>query len=152
MHVTFCADKGKHSWVSFGNIIPFEGIADFEKRKEEITPEIKKKEPKYAAGFFIKPSIKLKWDDAVAEASGLMGKSPEERIEIFKRKNSKSNSLLNKSVRTVEQSEENAKKRKKTIADDEIITKKCKQEVNILKNQSNIFVYNLLTFSLLNAL
>lgn len=133
VHVTFCADRGKRSWVSFGNIIPFHGIADLEKRKQEITLEIKKKEPKYAAAFVIKPSMKLQWDDAVAEASGLMAKSPEARIEIFKPKTNKNNSSLNKLEKAVEQSEENTKKRKKTITDDEVITKKSKQEVNVVE-------------------
>jgi hypothetical protein len=130
VHVRYCADKGRHSWVPFSNIIPFLGIADFERRSKEITPDIKKKDPKYAAAYSIKPSMKLKWDDAVAEVTGLMAKSIETRIELFKPKNNMKDSL-NKSVGSSAKSDESNKKRKQGTTNEEIILKKPKAEVSI---------------------
>ncbi|XP_058804908.1 histone-lysine N-methyltransferase NSD2-like isoform X2 [Phymastichus coffea] len=125
LHVRYCADKDRHSWVPFASVIPFLGLDDFEKRSKEVTPDIRKKEPKYAAAFVIKPSTKLQWDDAVAEATRLMTKSIEKRIVLFNPENKEKNSLdksSNNSIKT----EENVKKRKLSLSTEEAVSKKSK--------------------------
>ena len=127
VHVRYCADKGRHSWVPVSSIISFLGLSDFARRGREITPEVKKLNPKYAAAFSIKPSIKLKWDDAVAEASGLMAKTVEARIELFKPK-AKNNGSLDKWLNSSGSIEENSKKRKVSV-DDDVSSKRSKPNV-----------------------
>lgn len=131
LHVRYLADKGRHSWVPFASILPFLGLDDFEQRGKQLTADIKKKDPKYAAAFVIKPSTKLQWDDAVSEANRLIAQSIEKRIEISNPEHPKKNSLdksLNNSMKTGE----NVKKRKRDLSTEEAASKKSKAQVRII--------------------
>ncbi|XP_014214983.1 histone-lysine N-methyltransferase NSD2 [Copidosoma floridanum] len=130
VHVRFCADKGRHNWVSSANLITFEGLAEFEKIGKEITSETKKKEPKYAAAFVIKPSIKLQWDDAVNEAIRLKSLSVEEINEIF-HPDYKRKKLLNKSLSLLLEDDKTRKSLLNgSFTDDDNVKKKRKISIN----------------------
>lgn len=83
VHVQYFGDGGRHNWVLSHYMMPFTGLEDFKARAKNITPEIKKKEPKYAASFTPKMGIKKQWGIGVTEASGLMHLSNEDRASIF---------------------------------------------------------------------
>lgn len=83
IHVQYFGDGGRHNWVLSHYMIPFTGLEDFKVRAKSITPEIKKKEPKFAASFTQKMAVKKQWGIGVTEASGLMHLSNEDRASIF---------------------------------------------------------------------
>lgn len=84
IHVQYFGDKGRHSWVSSNSMIHFTNLEDFQKLSESLTPEIKKKDAKYAAAFVIKPGLKVKWETAVDEANDVKSMTDDERADIFK--------------------------------------------------------------------
>ncbi|XP_043481484.1 histone-lysine N-methyltransferase NSD2-like [Leptopilina heterotoma] len=83
VHVQYFGDGGRHNWVLSHYMIPFVGLEDFKARAKSITPEIKKKDPKFAAAFTPKMGVKKQWGIGVTEASGLMHLSNEDRASIF---------------------------------------------------------------------
>ncbi|XP_046412948.1 histone-lysine N-methyltransferase NSD2 [Neodiprion fabricii] len=84
IHVQYFGDKGRHNWVKSHYMIPFSGIKNFETLAESLTPEVKKKDPKYAAAFIVKSGMKPKWDKAVSEATDVLSMTNEQRAEVFK--------------------------------------------------------------------
>lgn len=83
VHVHYFGDKGRHSWVSANSMMQFTSLADFLKLAESLTAETKKKDPKYAAAFIVKPGAKSKWHNAVQEATEAKPMAMEERLAIF---------------------------------------------------------------------
>ncbi|XP_077293329.1 nuclear receptor binding SET domain protein [Arctopsyche grandis] len=79
MHVTFFADNGRHSWLISNLLMRFNGLDDFNTIKSELTPEMRKKDPKYCAAFEIRQSKQTKWRSAVSEAEMLLRRPPELR-------------------------------------------------------------------------
>ncbi|XP_066584168.1 histone-lysine N-methyltransferase NSD2-like isoform X2 [Prorops nasuta] len=124
IHVQYFGDRGRHGWVSANAMISFTSLADFRKLSQSLTVEIKKKDPKYAAAFIVKPGIKFKWDSAVSEAMAVQKMTDKERIESFKPK-----------VTTIERQkkitsfiDEKSEKRKYSSDMDENAAKRIKQE------------------------
>ncbi|XP_033209231.1 histone-lysine N-methyltransferase NSD2-like [Belonocnema kinseyi] len=83
IHVQYFGDGGRHNWVLSHYMIAFSGLEDFKNLTKSITPETKKKDPKYAAAFSPKLGVKKQWGTGVTEASGLMHLSNEERASMF---------------------------------------------------------------------
>lgn len=138
IHVHYFGDKGRHSWVSANCMMQFTSLVDFLKIAESLTAEIKKKEPKYAAAFIIKSGAKLKWQNAVQEATEVQPIAMEERIAIFA---TKVKAVRSKRVKSVDEKSKN--KRKHSIEQnepDELIVKRAKSDVD---NVMLIIVYNL---------
>lgn len=122
VHVHYFGDKGRHSWVSANCMMQFTSLADFLKLAESVTAETKKKDPRYAAAFIVKPGAKLKWQNAVQEAMETLPMTTEERVAIFavkiiapKPKNAKSLTVdekINKRKHSIEQDEPDVKRTK----------------------------------------
>ncbi|XP_053972341.1 histone-lysine N-methyltransferase NSD2 isoform X2 [Hylaeus anthracinus] len=110
VHVQYFGDKGRHSWVSSNSMIPFTNLADFKKLSESITAEIKKRDPKYAAAFIIKPGIKSKWESAVEEAMEVQPMSNDERANTFKPKEKNAKSRSPKTLALDEKDKTNKRK------------------------------------------
>lgn len=100
IHVQYFGDKGRHSWVSSNSMIPFTNLADFKKLSESITVEVKKRDPKYAAAFIVKPGIKSKWESAIEEATEVQSMSNEDRSRVFK---PKEKNMKNKSPKMLDE-------------------------------------------------
>ncbi|XP_076646596.1 nuclear receptor binding SET domain protein isoform X2 [Halictus rubicundus] len=126
IHVRYFGDKGRHSWVSSNSMIPFTNFADFKKLSESMTPEVKKRDAKYAAAFVVKPGIKFKWESAIEEAMEVQPMSNEDRANIFKptEKNTKSRSPKS----TVIDEKDKANKRQYSNDSSEPDIKRVKQE------------------------
>ncbi|XP_012266706.2 histone-lysine N-methyltransferase NSD2 isoform X2 [Athalia rosae] len=126
IHVRYFGDKGRHNWVAANNLMPFTGIENFRSLAESLSNEPKKKDPRYAAAFIIKPSAKAKWDEAVMEATEVMSMSDEERAQLFMPKIKEPKSVTPK----VPQSDSNEKSRKRKLSLDhkKSLSKKIKQE------------------------
>lgn len=138
IHVHYFGDKGRHSWVSANYMMQFTSLLDFLKIAESLTAETKKKEPKYAAAFIIKPGARAKWQNAVQEATEVQPIAMEERVAIFATKVKVAKSKRVKSV-----DEKNKNKRKHSIEQnepDELIVKRTKLDVD---NVILIIFYNL---------
>lgn len=127
LHVRYCADKDRHSWVAFRYVMNYEGAAQFEKLSKEIIND--KKKLQMTPGYIIKPSLKSQWNEAVAEADKLMAQTLEKRIELFKPKKKKKTSENSDS--SDGKSKENGRKRKLSSSNEEIISKKSKSDVSI---------------------
>ena len=116
VHVHFFNDNGRHCWVPSHHMIPFKGIEDFRKRASLVTDEIHKKEPKFAAALFVKPSIFKTWQKAVAEAMDVLDELDLSPLECFKPQlkdmtnNVKKNSNTNLKRKQKEWDDKNAKK------------------------------------------
>ncbi|KAL0116161.1 hypothetical protein PUN28_011190 [Cardiocondyla obscurior] len=125
IHVHYFGDKGRHSWVSSTYMMPFTSLADFLKLAESLTPEIKKKDPKYAAAFIVKPGAKLKWQNAVQEATETQPMTIEERIAIFA---TKDKVRRRRSTKLLSFDESNTNKRKRSIEQDVLNIKRTRQD------------------------
>lgn len=66
----------------------FTSIEDFMNLSKSLTPEMKKKDPKFAAALVVKKA-KKKWNEAVKEAVEVQKLTIEERIERFAPKTKK---------------------------------------------------------------
>lgn len=109
IHVHFFNDHGRHSWIPAQNMIPFLGIEEFRKRAKSINDSFRKKEPKFAAAFNIKPNVFLKWQMAVAEAMDVLYDLDTTTLDDFK--------LQDKKSLAASENNETGKKRK--ILDDD---------------------------------
>lgn len=141
VHVQYFGDKGRHSWVSANCMIEFTDLADFLKLSESLTPEMKKKDVKYATAFIVKQGIKLKWDNAVEEATAVKHMTNEQRAETFvpKRK-------VSRFRETKTSSADEKPKRKYSNEHDGSDTKRAKYDNVISKLihiESLIFMYDL---------
>ncbi|XP_015436181.1 PREDICTED: histone-lysine N-methyltransferase NSD2 isoform X1 [Dufourea novaeangliae] len=131
IHVQYFGDKGRHSWVSSNSMIPFTNLDDFKKLSESVTTEVKKRDPKYAAAFVVKPGIKSKWESAIEEAMEVHSMSNEDRANIFK---PKEKNIKNRSPKTVVALDEKDKTNKRKQLHDlsGLDVKRVKQEnVNV---------------------
>ncbi|XP_014222900.1 histone-lysine N-methyltransferase NSD2-like isoform X1 [Trichogramma pretiosum] len=86
IHVHFFNDHGRHSWIPSHHMIPFLGIEDFRNKANQITNDVRKKEPKFASALTIKPNIFPTWQKAVAEAMDVLYELDLSSTEIFKAK------------------------------------------------------------------
>lgn len=82
-HVLFYGDNGNRSWVPSSMIIRFLGLQDFDMQVNNITKEMKKNNPKWCSGFFVKTATKPKWEAAVQEAEQVMPMTRDERLDAF---------------------------------------------------------------------
>ncbi|XP_072742507.1 histone-lysine N-methyltransferase NSD2 isoform X2 [Anoplolepis gracilipes] len=83
IHVQYFGDRGRHSWVSANCMMQFTNLADFLKLSNSVLTDTKKKDPKYVAGFVVKPGAKSKWENAIDEAMQVQPMPIEERAEAF---------------------------------------------------------------------
>lgn len=127
IHVHYFGDKGRRSWVSANCMMEFTNLADFLKLAQSLTAETKKKDAKYAAAFVVKPGAKLKWQNAVQEATEAQPMTIEERIAIFMAKTKVSKSKYTKLFTVNEKN-----KRKHSTEQDEPDVKRAKQDNVIL--------------------
>ncbi|XP_024945454.1 histone-lysine N-methyltransferase NSD2 isoform X2 [Cephus cinctus] len=134
IHVQYFGDKGRHSWVSSNSMIAFTGFDDFQKLAESVTQTIKKKHPKYAAAFLVKPGIKQKWERAVSEAAEVLPMTDLERSEVFQPTVQESKS---KSPRVMKLNYK-PKKRRLSIDSNEPLSKRNKQDSSNEGDQEEI--------------
>ena len=83
VHITFCADKGRHNWVAFSNVMPFTNKENFEKLASEVLADSKKKNTQYGAAFLINPKMKAQWEKAIEDAEELSSISIEKRNDFY---------------------------------------------------------------------
>lgn len=83
LHVQFFGDNGRHSWVTTGSVIKFEGRDGLRRFADKVLTEIKKKDKKFSSAFLIRRSSQLQWDLAVKEAEDTLSKTNQERVRMF---------------------------------------------------------------------
>lgn len=127
IHVRYFGDNGRHSWVSARCMMRFTSLADFKKLSESVTAETKKKDPRYAAAFVVKQSMKAKWENAVDETTEVQPMTIEERVATFAPKTKATKSKNAKSSTTDEKNRNN--KRKHSIDQSEPDAKRAKHDV-----------------------
>ncbi|XP_020293467.1 histone-lysine N-methyltransferase NSD2 isoform X2 [Pseudomyrmex gracilis] len=88
VHVQYFGDKERHNWVTKNCMMEFTSIEDFMNLSKMLTPEMKKKDPKYAAALVVRKA-KKKWNEAVKEALEVQQLTLEERNERFAPKKKK---------------------------------------------------------------
>lgn len=126
IHVRYFGDNGRHNWVSSNHMIPFVGIKEFQELADSLTPEMKKKDAKYAAAFIVKSSIKVKWETAVAEAMEVLAMTDEDRAEVFKPQIKSPKTSTLKIPKT--NSNQKSRKRQLSLDDNESSAKRGREE------------------------
>ncbi|XP_066598630.1 histone-lysine N-methyltransferase NSD2 [Prorops nasuta] len=99
IHVHFFGDNGRHNWISAcpTSVLNFTTLGDFRTLAKTLTAEHKKRDPKYASAFIVKPGLKEKWNEAVYEATHANSLSIEKRSTFFtKAKGGKTHTVLKK--------------------------------------------------------
>ncbi|XP_011707268.1 PREDICTED: histone-lysine N-methyltransferase NSD2 isoform X2 [Wasmannia auropunctata] len=130
IHVHYFGDKGRRSWVSGNCLMEFTGLDDFLKLSDSLTADAKKKDPKYAAAFIVKPGTRKKWQNAVDEITEVQSLTTDDRVAIFAPKVKTSKSRDSKSL-TANEKNQNKRKRSRLsveVEQDEPDSKHAKQD------------------------
>lgn len=112
IHVIFFGDNGRRGWVTQSMLRKFDGVQEFENAKQQLSPELKKKDPKLYAAFFISEKRQQKWKLSVEEAELIYKKDKNYRLDIL------SDILIqNRSIKVTSNKKENLGKIKRKSSD-----------------------------------
>ncbi|CAG5014243.1 unnamed protein product [Parnassius apollo] len=83
LHVTFFGDNGRRGWIVDNMLRKFLGQLEFETTREKFTSEVKKRDPRLYAAFFISEKKLPQWTISVEEAEALLREPKRFRIDIL---------------------------------------------------------------------
>ncbi|XP_069362911.1 uncharacterized protein [Maniola hyperantus] len=83
LHVTFFGDNGRRGWIVGTMLRKFLGQLEFEAARANFPPEVKKKDPRLHAAFFISEKKMSQWQVSVDEAEMLLKEPKRLRIDIL---------------------------------------------------------------------
>lgn len=107
-------------------MMPFTGVKDFQDMGDSLPPETKKRDPKYAAAFVVKPGTRAKWETAVFEATEVLSMTDEQRAEMFRPQVKTPKAVTPKVAKT--NSKEKSRKRKLSPSNNEPAAKQSRKE------------------------